>query len=323
MPIPSVADLGYLAFYPLAFCGIVSLMRSRIPAASRMVWVDGITAALAIGALSAALVVEAVLGVVEGQTLETVTNLAYPVGDLFLMGLVVAAVALRGWQVDRTWALLGTGIVLFWIADGEYLIESANGTYANPNLVDMVWVVAFILLAAAAWQPARIATAVERRPDRRQIFAPVFFAVVSLGVLVVAAAGSVNPLAVVLAGTSLLAVMTRLVLTFRENAAMLEASRVEALTDDLTGLGNRRALTMALQRALGEGEPAEPLVLALFDLDGFKHYNDSFGHPSGDELLSRLGRRLARTRRRARPGVPHGRRRVLRAASPRACRRAR
>ena len=35
-------------------------------------------------------------------------------------------------------------------------------------------------------------------------------------------------------------------------------------------------------------------MLALFDLDGFKHYNDSFGHPSGDALLERLGERLER-----------------------------
>ena len=55
-------------------------------------------------------------------------------------------------------------------------------------------------------------------------------------------------------------------------------------------------------------------MLALFDLDGFKHYNDSFGHPSGDALLQRLGESLGRRRRGPRPRVPDGRRRVLRPA---------
>jgi two-component system cell cycle response regulator len=95
----------------------------------------------------------------------------------------------------------------------------------------------------------------------------------------------------VLAAASLLAVFGRLVLSLRENAGMLVASRREALTDGLTGLGNRRALGRELKRiAAGQREPA---VLALFDLDGFKHYNDSFGHPAGDALLARLGAKLA------------------------------
>jgi diguanylate cyclase (GGDEF)-like protein len=94
----------------------------------------------------------------------------------------------------------------------------------------------------------------------------------------------------VLAAASLLAVFARLVLSLRDNAGMLVASRYEALTDALTGLGNRRALTRDLDRvAAGQHEGA---VLALFDLDGFKHYNDSYGHPAGDALLQRLGAKL-------------------------------
>ena len=76
---------------------------------------------------------------------------------------------------------------------------------------------------------------------------------------------------------------------------MLRASRDEALTDSLTGLGNRRALTRELDEALAEADAESPLVLALFDLDGFKHYNDTFGHPAGDVLLTRLGANLRRT----------------------------
>src|ERR671925_1538044 len=73
---------------------------------------------------------------------------------------------------------------------------------------------------------------------------------------------------------------------------MLRTSRDEALTDALTGLGNRRALARTLERLLPEARPERPLVLALFDLDGFKHYNDTFGHPAGDTLLARLGGNL-------------------------------
>ena len=61
--------------------------------------------------------------------------------------------------------------------------------------------------------------------------------------------------------------------------------------DFLTGLGNRRRLMADLERLLGSG-PIEGHVLALFDLDGFKAYNDSYGHSAGDNLLCRLARRL-------------------------------
>jgi GGDEF domain-containing protein len=76
----------------------------------------------------------------------------------------------------------------------------------------------------------------------------------------------------------------------RENSRLLVASRAEALTDPLTGLGNRRALTNDLDAAFGEADVE--LFLALYDLDGFKGYNDTFGHPAGDALLTRLGERL-------------------------------
>jgi diguanylate cyclase (GGDEF)-like protein len=74
---------------------------------------------------------------------------------------------------------------------------------------------------------------------------------------------------------------------------LLAASREEALTDALTGLRNRRALVQDLEAALQEASGERQVVLALFDLDGFKQYNDTFGHPAGDTLLLRLGRRLA------------------------------
>ena len=68
--------------------------------------------------------------------------------------------------------------------------------------------------------------------------------------------------------------------------------RAQALTDALTGLGNRRKLNTDLAAALGGGPSGGPSALLLFDLDGFKSYNDTFGHLAGDALLARLGARL-------------------------------
>jgi diguanylate cyclase (GGDEF)-like protein len=77
-----------------------------------------------------------------------------------------------------------------------------------------------------------------------------------------------------------------------DKQALLEQSQVEATTDALTGMPNRRALFAdagELLRALPDGSD---LSLGIYDLDGFKLYNDSFGHPAGDALLAHLGRQL-------------------------------
>jgi diguanylate cyclase (GGDEF)-like protein len=101
-----------------------------------------------------------------------------------------------------------------------------------------------------------------------------------------------NPLALALAVATLAGVIVRLAVTFRENLGLLATSRREALTDALTGLGNRRRLMLDLERAASHATDERPYALLLFDLDGFKRYNDCFGHPAGDALLAKLGSNL-------------------------------
>ena len=290
IPVPSISDAGYLAFYPLVFAGLCLLLRARVEGTPRTLWVDGITAALAAGALSAAIVLQTVLDTVGGDALGVATNLAYPFGDLILLSVVIASFALRGWRADRTWLLLGLGIVLFWVADSYYLVTVAKETYTYPSVMDGGWTSCLILLSVAAWQRPRRAVVDDQRGLRFTAL-PIAFATLGLAILVVAALNGLNAVAVLLAAASLLAVFGRLILTLRENAGMLASSRHEALTDALTGLGNRRALSRDLERAVADERDA--VLLALFDLDGFKHYNDSYGHPAGDALLQRLGTKLA------------------------------
>jgi diguanylate cyclase (GGDEF)-like protein len=77
-----------------------------------------------------------------------------------------------------------------------------------------------------------------------------------------------------------------------DNRRLLEETRRESVTDALTGLNNRRALMGDLAEAVRCTTTERSTSLTLFDLDGFKHYNDTFGHPAGDILLARLSGRL-------------------------------
>jgi diguanylate cyclase (GGDEF)-like protein len=67
----------------------------------------------------------------------------------------------------------------------------------------------------------------------------------------------------------------------------------QAETDPLTHLGNRRKLDHDLARLIPAAADSKPLILSVYDLNGFKDYNDAFGHPAGDALLARFGSRLA------------------------------
>ena len=125
----------------------------------------------------------------------------------------------------------------------------------------------------------------------RMILVPTLCALVGLGVLVYQnfhnqSAGNILALA------TMLLVTLRMALAFKENQDMLAKSRHEARTDALTGLSNRRNLMAHIEREARAASVEDPRAVLLFDLDGFKQYNDTFGHPAGDALLARLGKRL-------------------------------
>jgi len=287
---PSVADVGYIGFYPLVYVGIVLILRSRARAIGGTLWLDGMTAALGAAALGAAVLVELVLESTEGSVATVVTKLAYPLGDLLLLSAVFGVFSLTGWRPGRRWLLLGLGMFATATADAVYLFQSAEGTYLEGTWIDVLWPAAMLLVASAAWVLDR--NGAELEVEGRPLLAvPAACALVSTAILVYDHFRHINLLAVVLATSALLLVVVRLAATFRENRRLFELTRHEATTDALTGLGNRRKLLLDLERRLG-GEEMEPILLMIFDLDGFKGYNDTFGHPAGDALLARLGSKL-------------------------------
>jgi two-component system cell cycle response regulator len=288
IPYPSIADAFYLAFYPLVYAGLALLLRSRLQGLRGDLWVDGVIAALTIAALVAALVFGVIVDVTGGDPGAVGTNLAYPFADLGLIAVVTVVLAMTGWHVDRAWGCVLAGSLVFSVSDTAYLYQTAVGTYVEGTIVDTGWVAGIVIVAIAAWQPRRAIAAV--RLDGFWVFAlPTAFGTLALGLLVYDHFRPVNTVALVLAACAVGAVIGRMAITFHRNAALLRASRRDAETDALTGLANRRRLLLDLETRIEAGVPT---VLLLFDLDGFKSYNDAFGHPAGDSLLHRLAQKL-------------------------------
>jgi two-component system, cell cycle response regulator len=289
-PYPSLADVFWLAVYPPVYIALLLLLRSRAGVVRRSIWLDGVIASLAVAAVGTAVVFQAVLDATSGSKAAIATNLAYPLADLTTIAFVVWVLAISGWRIGRAWALIAAGLLVFSVSDCLYLFQTAAGSYVAGGATDLGWVGGCVLLAWAAWQPAG-------RPIRARLegwavlVAPVGCGLLALAVLVYDHFRPLNPLSLVLSTAAILAVLVRLAMTFAENMQMLAGSRDEARTDALTGLGNRRKLLDDLAAVL---EEKTTHVLAVFDLNGFKHYNDSFGHPAGDALLARLGEKLSR-----------------------------
>ena len=290
-PYPSLADVLYLSFYPASYTSLLLLARSRTDSFRSSLWLDGAIAGLTVAAVIATLAFQPIVDATSGGAAEIAVNLAYPVGDLLLLGLVVAVFGLNGWRPDPVWLVLGGGLALTAVADGFYLVQSATDSYVEGTLLDLAWPTSALLVAAAAWQPVRKKITIH---DWLIIAVPAGCGLVAVQLLVYDHfARTVNLAAVSLAAWALLLALARMALAFLENQRTLSQSHAEARTDSLTGLRNRRSLMADLDMQLSLSTIASPRVLLLFDLDGFKEYNDAFGHPAGDGLLVRLAARLA------------------------------
>jgi two-component system cell cycle response regulator len=292
-PFPSFDDALYLAYYPLVYVGLGLLIRARFRGLSATDWLDGLIAGLGLAAVAAGLILGPILAGTGGNIATVATNLAYPVGDLLLLLVVVTAIGLSGWRPGAMWALMTFALIVNVTADTIYLFQVATSTYTEGTLLEPLWPLSSLLLVGALWRSSR-PTSRPRVEDWRYVAVPSAGGLAAVGVLFIDhGAVAVNDPARYLALATLVVGVIRIVLAFRRSLRSQRESRVHAVTDELTGLGNRRMLAEDLAEAVETATAADPRLVVIYDLNGFKLYNDTFGHPAGDSLLARLGQSLA------------------------------
>jgi two-component system, cell cycle response regulator len=283
----STPNLLSLSFYPLACLAMALLLRAQLETFFTTLWLDGLSGALSASALVAAFVFPPVLANTQGSTLEILGSISYPLADLLIVAFVLFALAMTGWRPSAALGGAAAAFVVIAITDAFSLWAAATSN-SSRNELDWLWPAAALGLAEVAWRAAPTTKRISGTSLRLLMF-PVVVSLTALGLLLSGLVQELHMAGYELATASLFLIVVRLALTVLENLQIADASKREALTDALTGLGNRRRLMQDVEAAL---EHDGTTLLVLYDLDGFKGYNDTFGHPAGDALLARLGRAL-------------------------------
>jgi diguanylate cyclase (GGDEF)-like protein len=237
--------------------------------------------------LAGALMVTPVASQFGRQGVPLLVALLYPLLDMVLVALVLGQLVLR--QRAASWTAAATlgGLAFFAIADTSLVVNLSRETYDYGLTLDVCWLLGFLLLVGAACRPQ--SEPGDQPAPRRFVAASVVGAeLVALVVLTFQPSGQARAYVVIPAVVTLLAAGARMVQALRAARGAAEAYRL-SLTDDLTGLPNRRAAKSRVQHGLAKGEP---LGVMLLDLDGFKEINDSLGHAAGDTMLKIVANRL-------------------------------
>jgi len=296
-PVPSLADLFWLGFYPITYVALVLLTRKHVNRMGATTWLDGAVAGLGAAALCACFAFNTVLHSVGGSATTVATDLAYPIGDGLLLILAVGGTAIiPGCRKNPQWLLIAGGIGVAAVGDTFNLFASSGTTsHLGAILNGIAWPCTILLISIAVW--VRPLHSSPLQPSVTPGFLlPGLGACAGLSILLVDSLHPVSPVAIGLATATLMAVGVRLGLSVTRLRFLTDLRHRQAITDDLTGLGNRRQLFNLLDAFFADyADPetvARSLSLLYVDLDHFKEINDSFGHSAGDQVLRQLGPRL-------------------------------
>ncbi|MDT7581264.1 MAG: hypothetical protein QOK35_2528, partial [Pseudonocardiales bacterium] len=283
-PFPSLADVFYLAMYPIAAAGLVLLIRRRTGGHDRGSLLDALSVTTAVCLLSWIFLIDPYVRNPDMAWLERATSIAYPLGDILIMATLARLLITTG--RNRAAALLGVGAVGLLASDVVYGLGQLEGTWAIGSYYDLGWVVFYIGWGIAALRPSMVelTVPVQARSVEMSIGRIALLMAVSLvapGVLLAdSIAGDVPHGPMIAASSALLflLVLARLSGVVSRHRQAVERERtLRSAGEDLVSAADAAGVGAAVRTAVGRLLPVGSDHRAVLLIDG-----DAAGVPGAE-----------------------------------------
>jgi len=290
---PAVADVLYIAAYPILGAGLLAFARRRTPGSDAPSALDAAIIAVGASLLYWVFLVQPLALDPDLGTAAKIVQGAYPIMDLMVLVIAVRMVLGTGARTP-SFVLLSASVAALLAADTGYAMLDLLGVDQFVSPLDAVWMISYALLGAAGLHPSMRRVDAHRTVATRDAslarLAPLAVAVLTapaVQVIQYLRGDDVHVLLVAGACAAMfLLVMARMV-------GLINAQRTAAVTDGLTGLKTRRYFAQALATETQRvGRTGQSIAVLIVDVDHFKQVNDSYGHPGGDQALIEIARRL-------------------------------
>ena len=296
LPMPSLADVFWLALYPGLIGGLALMIRRRTSGRDWAAVVDATTISTGLGLLSWVFVIRPAGADPELSVAGHAVVMAYPVGDVVVLAMMVRLLLGSGSR-NPAFRFMAGSLLAFLLGDVIWAVVNQFGWepgLRTERLIDIVFLIAYTLFGAGALHPS-VREVGQQATVRQPQLSPMHLAALTGTSLIapailavqVASRQVTDGVAIVVGSIALfLLVVTRMAQLLKQVEGQARQLRDLARVDELTGLANRRAWSTELPAAIERARREHvPLSVAMIDLDFFKRFNDEYGHQAGDRLL--------------------------------------
>ena len=286
VPYPGLADIFYVAGYPVMFAGVLLLPHLRGGRWERVrITLDVLAGAVALTAITWTFYLRGAISIdASAALLENVVNLAYPVGDLILLiGLMILFTRRSELQFDGRLLVIGAGMAATVAADMTYVFLLDNGSYVDGAAMDAMWVGGYGLFALAALAvaaPPRIRDQVDRSNRLGAIVAPYSVVIALFALTLVESGGRATTLQASTAVVGLM-IIARQGVGIRETRQIVEKQRndlVASISHELRTPLTAMSGFMDVLDSAPDLDPVERAEVVTIVASQTKHLTRIVGH---------------------------------------------